>query len=137
MDGVKIYVAGTLEDVTAVRAVQDAVQDAGHVLTLDWTRGPDSSVSDYATSPHAAATIARDDLQAVLDADAVLVVATQHDGRGMFVELGAAMAARSLGHGPRHVAVIGPIHHESVFYFHPSVTRVDDVDEWLAGLGRG
>lgn len=68
-----------------------------------------------------------------MDADAVLVVASEHDGRGMFVELGAALARARRG-DLHHVVVVGRIRHESVFYLHPSVVRVADVEEWLAGL---
>ncbi|MGL4176276.1 MAG: hypothetical protein ACRCSN_09375, partial [Dermatophilaceae bacterium] len=61
-------------------------------------------------------------MAAVLAADAVLVVAGERDGRGMFVELGAALARTDLG-DLRHVVVIGPITHDSVFYYHPAVQR--------------
>jgi len=30
--------------------------------------------------------------------------------------------------------LIGEIHHESVFYFHPLVQRVPDVENWLAQI---
>jgi hypothetical protein len=69
----------------------------------------------------------------VLTADAVLVVASEHDGRGMFVELGAALA-RARNGDLKHVVVVGPIRHESVFYYHPAVLRVPAVDEWLAAI---
>jgi len=32
----------------------------------------------------------------------------------------------------RHVVAVGTIVHESVFYFHPRVRRVETVQEWLA-----
>ncbi|KRE39164.1 hypothetical protein ASG73_02115 [Janibacter sp. Soil728] len=128
----RIYVAGPLADVEGVRRVQAEVVAAGHELTLDWSRGPDSQLSDYDSAPEASARIARDDLDAVLTADAVIVVASEHPGRGMFVELGAALASATGGGRVRHVVVAGPIRHESVFYFHPAVTRVAHVGEWLA-----
>lgn len=131
----KIYVAGALADVEAVQQVQAEVVANGHELTLDWTRGPDSALIEYSSATDVARRVARDDLQAVLDADALLVVATEHDGRGMFVELGAALAGASTGRGINHVVVIGPIRHESVFYFHPAVTQVANVREWLTELG--
>ncbi|HET7531978.1 MAG TPA: hypothetical protein VFJ83_02430 [Nocardioidaceae bacterium] len=132
--GVKIYVAGPLADTKNVQAVQSAVVAAGHELTLDWSRGPDVTFEDdYGSLPAVSAMLATEDLDAVLRADAVLVVASEHDGRGMFVELGAALARAR--HGDlEHVVVIGPIRHESVFYYHPAVRRVSAVDEWLASL---
>ncbi|MGL5817689.1 MAG: hypothetical protein ACRCYR_09015 [Phycicoccus sp.] len=129
----KVYVAGPLADVGTVRAVQVAVVAAGHELTLDWSRGPDSTLTSYASAPTVSASIAAQDLAAVLAADALLVVAGEHDGRGIFVELGAALAMAERG-DLRHVVVIGPRRHDSVFYYHRAVQRVSDVDEWLAGL---
>jgi hypothetical protein len=128
----KIYVAGALAAVEQVQAVQAAVRAAGHELTLDWTRGPDVALVDgYASHPQVSAALASEDLDAVLAAEAVLVVASEHDGRGMFVELGAALTRARAG-DLEHVAVIGPIRHESVFYFHPAVGHWPTVDDWLA-----
>jgi len=127
----KVYVAGPLTDAVGVRAVQAAVVAAGHQLSLDWTRGSDVTFADdYASDLDLSAKIAADDLDAVLNADAVLVVASQHEGRGMFVELGAALSRASRG-DLEHVVVVGPIQHESVFYYHPAVQRVSTVEEWL------
>ena len=95
--------------------------------------GPDAAFDDYGSLLEVSAELATEDLEAVLTADAVLVVASDHDGRGMFVELGAALARAQRGE-LEHVVVIGPIRHESVFYYHPAVLRVAAVDEWLAGL---
>lgn len=125
--------AGSLADIKAVQVVQSAVVAAGHDLTLDWSRGPDATFDDYGSLPEVSAELATEDLEAVLTADAVLVVASDHDGRGMFVELGAALARAQRGE-LEHVDVIGPIRHESVFYYHPAVLRVAAVDERLAGL---
>lgn len=130
----KIYVAGPLADIENIQAVQSAVMAAGHELTLDWTRGPDVTlVEGYGSLPEASANLATNDLDAVLSADAVLVVMSEHDGRGMYVELGAALTRASRG-DLKHVVILGPIQHESVFYYHPAVQRVSDVDGWLASL---
>ena len=59
-----------------------------------------------------------------MTADAVVVLASSAEpGRGLFVELGAALARAELG-GLEHVVVVGEIVHESVFHFHPRVRRV-------------
>lgn len=131
----KIYVAGPLADVESVQAVQSAVVAAGHELTLDWSRGTDVALADdYGSRPALSAELAAEDLDAVLTADAVLVVASDHEGRGMFVELGAALARARHGN-LEHIVVIGEIRHESVFYYHPVVQRVSATQDWLAALG--
>jgi hypothetical protein len=130
----KIYVAGPLADIENVQAVQSTLVAAGHELTFDWSRGPDVTfMDDYGSLPAVSARLATEDLDAVLTADAVLVVASEHDGRGMFVELGAALARAQRG-DLEHIVVIGPIRHESVFYYHPAIRRVSAVDEWLETL---
>ncbi len=125
--------AGPLAAAEKVQAVQTAVIAAGHELTLDWSRGPDVELDEYGSRPDVSAEIANADLDAVLTADAVLVVASEHDGRGMFVELGAALAQAQRGE-LEHVVVVGTIRHESVFYYHPAVLRVSTVDEWLSEI---
>lgn len=126
----RIYVAGPLSDAERVQAVQTTLIAAGHELTLDWSRGPDIELDEYGSRPDVSAEIARADLDAVLTADAVLVVASEHDGRGMFVELGVALAQARRGE-LEHVVVVFAIRHESVIYYHPAVLRVATVDEWL------
>lgn len=128
----RIYVAGPVADTVTVQQVQDAVIAAGHELTLDWSA--DVSLAEcFASQIERSARMAEEELRAVIAADAVLVVASQHDGRGMFVELGVALAQASRG-DLDHVVLIGEIHHESVFYFHPLVQRVPTVEDWFAQL---
>ena len=92
----RIYVAGPVADTVTVQQVQDAVVAAGHELTLDWSA--DVSLAEcFASQIERSARMAEEELRAVIAADAVLVVASQHDGRGMFVELGAALARATRG----------------------------------------
>jgi len=98
---VKIYVAGPLAAVETVRRVQAAVAAAGHKLTLDWTSDASSPAAGYGSQLALSNAMAQAELDAVMDADAVVVVASEHD---------------------------------SVFYFHPAVQRVDPIDDWLAAL---
>ncbi|HET7387187.1 MAG TPA: hypothetical protein VFJ19_11060 [Nocardioidaceae bacterium] len=51
----------------------------------------------------------------------------------MFVELGAALSRAREG-DLAHVVVVGHIHHESVFYYHPAVQRMATVEEWLTSV---
>jgi hypothetical protein len=126
----KVYVAGSLADVVAVQAVQSAVKTAGHSVTHDWTRDLDVALNDYAEDPDAAARIASTDLLAVLEADALVLVANEQPGRGMFVELGAALACVARGQS-MEVVVVGSQADDSVFYFHPAVQRYVSVTDWL------
>ncbi len=125
----KIYVSGPISDTVTVQQVQNAVVAAGHELTLDWS--VDVSFADgYASQQERSARMAQEAMDAVIAADAVLVVASRHDGRGMFVELGAALTRAGRGELD-HLVIVGEVHHESVFYFHPLVQRVPAVENWL------
>ena len=127
----KVYVAGQLADKTAVADAQRAVLAAGHELTHDWTQDLEFT-TDYASRLDDSAHIAQTDLTGVMAADAVVVIASSpQPGRGLFVELGAALARAEMGL-LRHVVAVGTIVDESVFYFHPRVSRVATVHEWLA-----
>ena len=128
----KIYVSGPVSDTMTVQQVQNAVVAAGHELTLDWSADV-SFAGAYATKPEQSAQMAQEELDAVIAADALLVVASRHDGRGMFVELGAALTRAKRGEMD-HVVIVGQMHHESVFYFHPLVQRVLAVEDWLSQL---
>lgn len=130
---VRVYVAGSLADVVAVREVQSAVEVAGHQVHHDWTRGLDASLEDYAEDPDTSGQVARTDLLAVLEADALVLVANGQPGRGMFVELGAALACVERGR-EMHVVVVGSRTTDSVFYFHPAVQRHATVAGWLASV---
>lgn len=127
----RVYVAGPITAMSRVRAIQDSVVDTGHELTLDWTRQPDTSLTNYAMSPEVSSRLATQDLRAVLAADAVLIVASEPGGRGVFVEFGAALSLAEQGELD-HVVLVGPVHDDSVFFYHPAVRRVSSVDEWLA-----
>lgn len=127
---VRIYVAAPLAAVALVESVHRQLLEAGHELTLDWTRDM-SMVAQFASQPVRSAHMASGMIRGIQAADAVLVLATEHDGRGMFVELGAALAEAERG-SLDHIAVIGTILRESVFYFHPLVRRCETLQEWLA-----
>ena len=78
----RIYVAGHLEDVASVQHVQSAVVAAGHDVTLDWTRGPDSAITNYATADALSIEIVEDPSpEALLAAAQIWAAATaRRDG---------------------------------------------------------
>jgi hypothetical protein len=131
---IKVYVAGHVADSATVADAQRAVVAAGHELTHDWSQDLEFTV-EYASRPEDSAQIAEADLSGVMTADAVIEIASSPEpGRGLFVELGAALARAEMGL-LHHVVAVGTIVHESVFCYHPRVRRVGTVQEWLAGVG--
>jgi hypothetical protein len=135
----KIFVSGQITDLDNVRMVQSTLVAAGHTITHDWTRnetGDKMLAGDAAKLADIAETGRRAelDIQGVIDCDAY-VACTSNDkaGKGMYAELGAALALNSTTSSPK-IYLLGPLNHMSVFYFHPSVVRLDSVDELIQAL---
>ena len=125
----RIYVAAKLrEDVVgSVRALYARLRALGHVITHDWTQSdaPAEATAEFWTR------CAVGDAQGVESADAVIVL--HHDkGKGLFVELGMAIALR------KKVIAVGNFAHSPealcIFYWAPGVIRVSDEDAALAAL---
>lgn len=134
----KVFVSGQIGDVSAVHEVQEAFRHAGHRITHDWTRSEAGDTSVLLAgerakfdNPDEAAQRATSDLLGVIDCD-IYVICTdnQKAGKGMYVELGAALAMHELRGSPT-IYVLGARHHSSIFYFHPSVRVKGSVDEIL------
>lgn len=123
----KFFVSGKIGDETTAQQVMNALKDAGHTISFDWTsirhlKPYDQNVSE---SREAAVLEAR----AVKDAD-VLVVAAHDKGVGMYVELGIAIGAGV------PVRVISADVSRTMFFHHPLVRIVNAVDEIIAEYGR-
>ena len=109
----KFYVAGKFEDKERVRLAQRCIEDAGHEITHDWTTaealgGPDE---------------AKDDMEGVKDADALLFVNVDPDllYAGSLVEIGMALAL------DKPVYFINTTHMtRNIFYHLPGVYSAAD-----------
>lgn len=126
----RIYVAGRWTRKDEVRRVQAALRDAGHRITHDWTQAeePPEHWSEDKKREYLARQAAGD-LDGVLGADVVVLL---HDdtGRGLFVELGAALID-----GQRIIVVGAPRHPGAcVFYFLPEIEHVETPAEAVSLL---
>ena len=115
----KFYVAGPWNNKEEVRAIQQTILDHGHEITVDWTLHP--STMPHETNAHEASRQAVNDLKGIQDCE-VFIIVTNEAGRGMYVELGAALARAQI-HQPVRVFAVGEHSNNSVFYFHPLVKR--------------
>lgn len=73
-----------------MRLILDDLRAAGHVVTHDWTVCDDSGLAGAALAEYHA-RCAFEDLEGVRRADAVVVL-PHPDGKGLYCELGAALA---------------------------------------------
>ena len=131
----KVFVSGQLSEKLKIRDIYKLLEQQGHSVTHDWTKS-DDLVGPYSTGESEASLRAQRDIEGVLHAEAyVILTDNQKCGKGMYVELGAALAMAS-NNQIRDVAIVGPKNYESIFYYHPSLTHFEDINEYLAHLER-
>ncbi len=131
----KVFVSAHMDDrTTLVRRAQQELIAHGHSITQDWSQG-DVIPDGFADSALDAGRVSREDINGILAADAFLMLTTHAEeaGRGMYVELGAALLRAELGL-LRHVCIVGELTHETVFYFHPLARRFPTLTECLQFL---
>ena len=135
----KIFVSGQIEDIENVRRVQAEFIKAGHEITHDWTTNETGSKMLGTTESKLenldeTKKRATDDINGVVNSD-IYVICTDNEkaGKGMYVELGAALALRVKFDTPK-IYLIGGMNHMSIFYLHPAIIRVDSVDDILKSL---
>ena len=132
----KFYVASFVGERERTRQIQAELRRRGHEITIDWTSFPGVPSQERNDRPDEVRMIAERDLEGIQAADVFVLVAGVADGRAKYAELGAAIMSAARNGGPR-IYIIGdrPVH--SVFFFHPTVTRVSSIDEVLANLEKG
>ncbi len=121
----KIYVAGSSLEISAVQQAQTEVRAAGHEITEDWT------LSLTEVFKHQGKELARflhhnarADMDGVILADAIILLNDPKCG-GAYVELGIALAFRI------PVFVIGREKRDILFFHLPQVKHVSSVAEVL------
>jgi len=137
----KIFVSGQITDLDNVRIVQQRLIEEGHEITHDWTRnetGDKMLAGDAAklADIHETGRRAELDIQGVIDCEAYVVCTDNtKSGKGMYAELGAALALNVTTQSPK-IYMLGALNHMSVFYFHPSVVHLNSIDELIKALNQ-
>jgi hypothetical protein len=121
----KFFVSGKIGEQGGAIEAMDALRDAGHVITFDWTTIP--HLKPYDETVNASREAALKEAQGVADADAVVLIAHE-SGVGMFIEMGMALA---LGK-PIYVVTARPS--RSMFFHHPLVQRFAALKDLLQFL---
>lgn len=135
----KVFVSGRIDDIENVRLVQRKLIDAGHKITHDWTKnetgdkmlaGREAKLADPKETQNRAVL----DINGVMDADAYVICTNNKNiGKGMYVELGAAIALNEKTERPR-IYLLGRMNHMTIFYSHPAVQKVKSVSEIIDSL---
>ncbi len=126
----KFFVSGKIgvDTVDDAKEVMDALRDAGHEITYDWTVADHLKPYDKNVALCHLATIV--DSRAVKDAD-VFVIIPHERGVGMFIELGIAIGCAI----PVRVVVNPWLKSCTMFFHHPMVKRVSGVQEIIEEFG--
>ena len=129
----KFFISGSINDSSNIKAIMKIVEDAGHQVTHDWTTtdaflgGSQEKLNNLDESR----SRAKKDIDGVLNCDVyVLCSDNKKVGKGMYVELGAAIALHETRGYPK-LYVIGELNHLSLFYLHESVKRRRNIQEVL------
>jgi hypothetical protein len=128
----RIFVSGQIEEKERIREVFSLLRGHGHEITHDWTRTDD--LANKRVHKSESGDRAKRDIDGVVNCEAyVLMSDNNRVGKGMYVELGAALALRARGDGPL-VYIVGPMNHLSIFYLHPDVIEVATVQDLVKEL---
>lgn len=126
------FVSGQLMEKFTIRQVFARLEQIGVRVTHDWTTTDD--LTEYERSSSEAGARAARDISGVCNADIYILMSDNRlRGKGMYVELGAALASAAIG-GKRAVYIVGPMNHASIFYYHPTVHHFVDIDACIAHI---
>jgi hypothetical protein len=119
----KFFVSGKVGFEAEVQHVMNELTKNGHSITFDWTSV--KHLKPYEKNASLSEKTAIKECQGIKDAD-VLIVLMNEKGIGLFVEIGIALGAEI------PIRVIKPEAMFSMFFFHPLVKVVQDLNEVLA-----
>jgi len=116
----KFFVSGKVGVENDAKKAMQALREAGHEITFDWTTIEDLKPYDLNSSASRGAAIK--ETRGILDADVVVIFAHEK-GVGLYVELGIAIGAGI------PVRVVTNEESRSMFFHHPLVKRVTGFEE--------
>ena len=117
----KVYVSAAYKEAHNAKIAIEAVKASEHFITYDWTNEAigDKTVEETAEYIRQCAAHCK---AGVTDCDAILILANKN-GRGMFSELGMALALDKL------IVVVKPCVGDNIFFFLPECHKVDSLPD--------
>ncbi len=126
----KFYIASGIKNKENVQKIFNQLKKVGHEVTADWTLTDDIPEDARDQKREYVRSIAKRDFEGIRECDIFVLLSDPEEGRSMYVELGIALSMLHATGKPR-VFIVGPENNESVFYFHPLVDRVKNIDDVL------
>ena len=113
-----------------MRVAHEALRDAGHEITLDWTTHGKQSFAGKSAPRNREYAIA--DVEGVKAAESYVLLLGERASTGAHIELGVALGNDTTN----YVLLVGEIQHSTLFYDHPkalNVATINSVVEHLDG----
>lgn len=118
-----IYVATKFEEGNSARKVMEQLREQGHHITHDWTNENSEGLQDAELEAYLL-KCAKADLKGVEDCDLLLLLNHPH-GKGMFTELGFAIALK------KDIIVVRPKVAHNIFFHMEKTVMVSTIEEAL------
>jgi hypothetical protein len=129
----RVYVAATISDRENVRHLYRCLTELGHTVTVDWTHSAPIPILERERNASYCQKVAVEDFAGVMNCDVFILLADPAEGRGKYVELGAAMGSAAKTGSPT-IFVLGQEVNQSIFYYHPLIKRRTSLETLLAEL---
>ena len=130
-----IYIAASFALKEHVAELYALCEKRGYTVSHDWTQHTATTTADRLDDPSQAVEYAIADVDGVRNADVFVMLADGPAGTGRYIELGVAIQSH-LERGTPQIFIVGEANADSIFYFHPSVQRVDTMEDVFAQLTR-
>jgi hypothetical protein len=118
---VKLYVATAFENKEYANSVMKVLTNDGHQITHNWT----GESADGLTGEERILFLEKCavlDAKGVMDSEGVVLLTVEKGGRGMYTEMGIAMATQ------KPVFVVGP-HYNNIFFHTPACQWFDTLED--------
>lgn len=125
----KIYVAASFEQKEEAKKLHNVLTNAGHTITLDWTTH--KLLADAPNIEVLSRQYAIDDVEGVMAADVYVLILGERKSAGSHIELGIALGANI-----KHIYILGEVKDFTLFYKHPRVKNLLDVESLIKELSK-
>jgi len=129
----RIYVAAKFDKKDEVLKLFKILKESGHEVHSDWTTH--KPIKPYEQNQKLAMQYSAEDIEGVKNCDVFIFLTDKEVSTGAHAELGAAILSH-VKSGKPTIFVVGDHTNRSLFYFHPSVNRRDNINSVLEEIGK-
>jgi hypothetical protein len=125
----KVYIAAKLENRQEVERIIKLIRDKNHEIIIDWTK--DEPINKpYENNIQVAKERTIRDVSGIKNSDAFILLTDEGTNKGMYIELGVAIDS-NIRTGKPKIYVTDKNIHNSIFYYHPSIKIIKNIQEIL------